>query len=648
MAESGLRGSCGRLIDECLDRESGPGGGELPVIVFLGPRGSGKTTLIEEVAENAAASFSLPFAQFDGTEQPDTEVWEIAAQIARRVMGVRWPQFAPVRLPRVVLGNLALSLDPALGQEEAEQELYELVRGRRGIPDNARTLREIFDLIGSGLPMLPPFSPLISTLIDRVSRGRRLVELLERKGMDWYRDRLGPDGLIDLARAAGTESGAEKARQIICEALLEDLREGWSRRWRPWNCLFLLDNADSASGRAFLRALTAARTHRAETSCGGDPLLVVATSGSWQDMGRRWNRPGSPQPLATDSACTPRPVRRAGYGDWLTSRAESGRDRWWYPVLLPGLDRTGIARLREATRARPGSAHTRLVQALTGGHPLAATHLLEAMAALEKHDEAGKGGIATEARLRALPFLERTHGQHPFGDFPHDLDDLIASSAAPNLDDADDAGLMSRRWRSAIDELGDRLWLLNDPEQDMAPVIHPWLRRLLLAELARRRNRDGTLWDTAHERLETLYTARDQSHMVMRHRLARVDTGEVGLDRFEEVVDFLDKRFDKADMTEWITYYNHITSAPNRLPATTSLDDLYGLLVPGPHGIGRAAVVRGVIVDRWFLSDPGLDPLGRGRRSVGDGLRLLARYATRGRTILLNEARRYDREDDDE
>ncbi|MEV4187615.1 hypothetical protein AB0J28_39925, partial [Streptosporangium canum] len=65
-------------------------------------------------------------------------------------------------------------------------------------------------------------------------------------------------------------------------------------------------------------------------------------------------------------------------------------------------------------------------------------------------------------------------------------------------------------------------------------------------------------------------------------------------------------------------------------------------------GVERLAVVRSVVVDRWFLSDPGVDPLRGRRRSVADGLRLLARYATSGRTILVNEAHRYDREDDDE
>ncbi|MEV0422367.1 AAA family ATPase [Streptosporangium canum] len=724
MANSELAVTCGRLINECLDREDGPGGGELPVIVLFGPRGSGKTTLLKEVAENAAASFSLPFVHIDCAEHPDMKVGEITAQIARRVMGHRWRQFAPVKLPRVVLGNLALSLDPGLRQEEAEQELYELIRGRRGIPDSSKTLQEIFNLLGGSVPVLPVAGPLIATMIDRIARGRRLVDLLERKGMAWYRDRLDPGGLTDLARSGAAEDGSPAAAQIICEALLEDLREGWSRKWRPRNCLVLLDNSDSPSGREFLRALVAAKAHRAAAPgpAGGDPLLVVATSRSWQDLGHHWDRPGTLKPPEDGAARHPRRLRQAGHGDWLANRADGRRDRWWYPVLLPGLSRTEVTRMRGATRGRPGRAHTGFVHALTGGHPLAVTHLLEAMAARERgesRDSARTGREARESRavrehgqdphentdeqehgqdphenadarergqdtgwteqgLRALPALGRAHAQHPFRDFPHDLEDLVACSAATNLADADDAGLLSRPWRSAVDELGDQMWLVPGPGQERAPAIHPWLRRLLLRELERRHRRDGPLWDIAHQRLEALYTSRedlprDRLSMVMHHRLARVDLTAAGRRHLREVAALLDGRFNRIDMAAWIRQYNWITSAPNRLPVTMSPDDLYGRLIQEPPdgrgdhagqeppedprdhlspdrtgGAERLALVRSVVVDRWFLSDPGVDPLHGRRRSVADGLRLLARYATSGRTILVNEAHRYDREDDDE
>ncbi|MET8334197.1 hypothetical protein [Streptosporangium canum] len=695
MANSELAVACGRLINECLDREDGPGGGELPVIMLFGPRGSGKTTLLKEVAENAATSFSLPFVHIDCAEHPDIKVWEITAQIARRVMGHRWRQFAPVKLPRVVLGNLALSLDPGLRQEEAEQELYELIRGKRGIPDSARTLQEIFNLLGGSVPVLPVAGPLIATMIDRIARGRRLVDLLERKGMAWYRDRLDPGGLTDLARSGAAEDGSPAAAQIICEALLEDLREGWSRKWRPRNCLVLLDNSDSPSGREFLRALVAAKAHRAAAPgpAGGDPLLVIATSRSWQDLGHHWDRPGTLKPPEDGVARHPRRLRQAGHGDWLANRANGRRDRWWYPVLLPGLSRAEVTRMREATRGRPGRAHTGFAHALTGGHPLAVTHLLEAMAARERgerrdhgqdpHESAdarehGRDTGWTEQGLRGLPALDRAHAQHPFRDFPHDLEDLVACSAATNLADADDAGLLSRPWRSAVDELGDQMWLVPGPGQEKAPAIHPWLRRLLLRELERRHRRDGPLWDIAHQRLEALYTSRedlprDRLSMVMHHRLARVDLTAAGRRHLREVVALLDGRFNRIDMAAWIRQYNWITSAPNRLPVTMSPDNLYGRLIQEPQdgrgdqagqeptddprdrpspdrtgGAERLAVVRSVVVDRWFLSDPGVDPLRGRRRSVADGLRLLARYATSGRTILVNEAHRYDREDDDE
>lgn len=680
MASSELTASCERLIGECLDRENGPGIGELPVIVLLGPRGSGRTTVLKEVAENAAASFSLPFLHFDCARQPGMRPWEMAAQIAKCVMGDRWPQFSPVKLPRVVLGNLVLSLDPELEPEEAERKLYDLIRGRRGIPDNARTLQEIFDLLGGVLPV-PPVGSVVAGLIDRVARGRRLVELLERRAMDWYRDRLGSGGALGLLRAGETEDGFPLAAQIVCEALLEDLREGWSRGWRPRNCLLLLDDVDTPCGRDFLRALTAARARRADLPepRGHDPLLVVAASRTWPALGPHWNLPGTPEYLTAGGTRYPPQARRASHGDWLAGRAPSRRDRWWYPVLLPDLSRAEVARMRETTRQRPGPSHAGFVYALTGGYPPAVEHLLAAMADRERGWDARQENDGwTEQALRALPSLDwRSHPRHPFRDFSHDLDDLAASSAAANLADAEDAGLLSRPWRSVLEELDERMWLRTDPAQDMAPVFHPWLRRLLLLELSRRRRRGRPLWDIAHESLENLYGSpregpRDGLAMVMYHRLARVGTEPAGLERLREVVELLDGRFNRIDMAEWVRQYNWITSAPNRLPTGVPLDDLYGELnrEPGepaggtggeetagtdagprrdrPAGTDRATVVRGLVIDRWFLSDPATDPLRDRRQSVKEGLKLLARYAATGRAVLVNEARRYDREDDDE
>ncbi|MEU9833923.1 hypothetical protein AB0D67_20580 [Streptosporangium sp. NPDC048047] len=670
MATSELTPPCERLIGECLDRETGPGRGELPVIVLLGPRGSGRTTILEEVAENAAASFSLPFLHFDCARQPEIRPWEMAAQVARRVMGDRWPQFSPVKLPRVVLGNLVLSLDPELGQEEAEQKLYELIRGRRGIPDNARTLQEIFDLLGGVLPM-PPVGPVITGLIDRVARGRRLVELLERRAMDWYRDRLGPGGALGLVQLGETKEGFPLAGQIVCEALLEDLREGWSRGWRPRNCLLLLDDADTPCGRSFLWALTAARTHRAglPEPPEHDPLLVVAASRSWPDVGSHWNLPGTPERLTAGGTRYPPRVQRAGHADWLTGRAPGPRGRWWYPVLLPDLSRAQVARMRERTRQRPGPGHAGFVHALTGGYPPAVERLLAAMADRERGwgvREENDGW--TEQALRKLAALELEQPHGLFRDLDRDLDDLVTLSAAANLADAEEAGLLSRRWRSVSvsEALDRRMWLRTDPAQDMAPVLHPWLRRLLLRKLTRGRRGGKPSWDVAHECMESLYgSPREGPHdglaMVMHHRLARVDAGPAGLRRLREVVTMLDGRFNRIDMAEWVRQYNWITSAPNRLPTGVPLDDLYGRLVlepdekrsddsggDRPRGTDRIAVVRGLVVDRWFLTDPVLDPLRGRRQGVQVKLRMLAQYAVTGGAVLVNEARRYDREDDDE
>ncbi|MFI6899732.1 hypothetical protein ACIBKY_00660 [Nonomuraea sp. NPDC050394] len=581
------------VMDDCLLRE---GGQELPIIVLLGPPGTGKSALARHVRDSVVTEPASPGALVSLRDQDDEQlpVTGIVARVAHGLM-----QSSRVKLPRVVFTLHVLALRPGRRSDQAvEKELDGLVDGTaQNPPEFLDPLRELLGMV----PQIGQFlAGGVSLLRLALLRKRIAVRLLNRKGRTWLTAQL-PDGnLVSLARRNQQGGGdlAGSPAVILCRALLADLREEYAKPGRhPRNCLLVLEGAETERGQMFLKALKLAK--------GDDPLVVVATSRSWVPVGGAWARPG----LGTSGRPQPAILPEAAHADWLARRGE-GEDRWWYPVLMPPLPTSGSER-------RYASA----IDRLTGGYRQAALELLD-LAGSAPDDDAFRSALHRKGVLR---WPERLH-------LPN-LHHLSGWAAARHVEDAENA--LSGR-RNLRDLLADALWLRHDDE--LGPVIHPWLRRLLLHRLSEEQ------WDRTHELLESFCHGRDGEAFY--HALARVRPGDAG-GHLARVTAWLDGRFEELDarraLPEWIAQFNLVTTAPNRLPLERDLEDLHDSLVTGSaEGPDDwRARIRTLVVDRWFWNDPLLDPSGRRREDIRHGLMELREHSKASKSVLKREADRY-------
>ncbi|WP_157254687.1 hypothetical protein [Nonomuraea typhae] len=580
------------VVRDCLLREDGR---ELPIILLLGPPGTGKSAMVARIDEKLKAQkHRSPRARVNlyaaGALLP---VSEIVAQVAHGLM-----KSSRIRLPRTVFTLHVLALKTAgLTDAEVLEQLDALLKGAK--PAALPLLDGLKALLGMA-PPLPAVKAAVTLLGLLPDHSGYVIRLLNRKGRSWLTTEL-PDGnLVKLARTH--EAGnSDLPAEVLCKALVTDLRESYARRSRhPRNSLLLIEGAETIGGQDFLKALIAVK--------GEDPLVVVATSPTWVDTGEIWARPG----LNTTRRPHPPTLPEARHADWLEQREEDAT--FWYPVLMPSLPRKVSAR-----RYAPA------IHRLTGGYRQATLDLLE-WAGPAPDDDAFRSILAQKAALSWSEGLLLTH-----------LDELSGWASARNLEDAMNA--LPSVW-NLRDKLAETLWLQHDDE--LGTVIHPWLRQLLMRRLCEKE------WDKVHERLAAFYD--DDAAARFRHHLACVRPGDDG-ERLTSVVAWLDRKFDLLDANaggrsrtrEWIDLFNLLTTAPNRLPLEAGLEELHDALVVGASAArgDRTGILRTLVVNRWFWSDPLLDPSETRRFQIAQCLRDLSYHST-SPAELRREADRYE------
>jgi hypothetical protein len=601
------------LLSECL-RLTDAGRQELPVILLLGPPGTGKTAALGRI-KNSVVKPASPVAHVEFHHEAGMSVKDTMQRISHDLMLTH-----KVKLPRTVFALVVLNLNPDLSDDMLEERLRTLLRGKGGSSDALGPLK---DMVSS----VPEIGSLLRSLIsafELIIRRPVVTDLLHRKARAWLSGRLKSGNIFDLARDHNSRGRvrAEFAEALLCQALLEDLARSWSKHRFPRNCLLLLDNADTPAGDAFLKALIAARTERTEA----DPLVVVAASSTWPRAVTHWTQPG----VVAPHAVRPPLLGAARHADWLDRRGP-GAQGWWYPVLMP-----------PAVTHRVRGHHASAVHDLTAGHPRATRLLL---------DLTGNAGDDDKFRavLHDADTLRRLLPDH----LAH-RDRLIAWSAATNLDDAEDAPFAGAGESAHLrHHLAERLWLTFPAAEGttgQTTVVHPWLRRLLLHQLARK----VAGWDAAHQTMERFYLERDTPDRAaaMHHRLARVTPDDTrGLD---EVAAFLNEQFELLDvragggsrLTEWIRLYDRVSAASNRLPLDEPLESLYEGLAVDPADTerrNRASVIRTLVVARWFWLDPLLDPSETRIEEIAHDFRELSMRSSTGRAVLSREADRYER-----
>jgi hypothetical protein len=312
-----------------------------PVVVLLGPVGSGKSTALESISDACGAEVVHALVDFQRAEPAAAEpttvetLTRVAFELSRT-----WKARPRARFTRFTLGLIAVQtpLD-GLFRDAAEDKLRTSIDALTRSPRLDRVIADLVDTLVDtattmGVPLPLPVEIIKTSLPLLVkSVGRWPV----RRAKRWHADipqaqgATPLDALVSLNRAKPTE-----ITEWLTAAFLADVRESHPRMAKPdrlsrcscpspnpdqprhWhNWVLLLDNIDHPGGAEFVTDLLAARDrHLRQHPDERDPLLVVATSGRWDPRWEAgWRAPWrSPPPEGTA-----RPVRRcraANYKDW--------------------------------------------------------------------------------------------------------------------------------------------------------------------------------------------------------------------------------------------------------------------------------------------------------------------------------------------
>ncbi|GAA3377540.1 hypothetical protein GCM10020367_53600 [Streptomyces sannanensis] len=642
-----MRGRSGivSLVDACLKEAPDA---ERPVTMLLGPRGSGASEAHSALMEHFGPEYPFAYVNFGGTQTllPRYALGLLARQLERKL-----PRYGRSQFPLLSLGLLA---------SDQELRMRSLAEGRRAVQRQLDRFQEenearhgdylaAFFEVGMGAVGMPEGASSVALAVfqDALRRGRRRLPGRVFGGKltasaHWYgrhpltRSQDTMEALVELNlwRHEGDEEEQERLDRVLFSAFLEDLRRNAVRSFMPRSYLLLLDNSHTEYGRRFLDLLIRARhddTVVAGLDC--DPLTVVASSNRWLP---RWG------PATGDAwPWRLRGPDRASLADWNAHRpTRDSEDSWWYPLRLRDLNLDEVRiRIELQLGSRPDLApFTRLtpfVHRLTGGLPRAVHQVLDV---LRQSGAPPEGGPEQDRWLRTLPdrplrigeqtgTLAETALDHLLRGFDDTARTALAECAAAR-DLAVGARVLSPG-EGLFGEIRSR-WLLAGPGT-MVHALHPWLRRLLLWQLAQRPDD----WEMAHELLADHYTTERRPVQQMYHLLA--------LERIDEVTDHLVRRFPEVPAVQWISEYDAITAAPNRLPAGGGPLELLASLAPRLPGqaVDAESVIRGLVTARWVWSDPLGDPGMRLNDMIADGFTQLSQLRRNDIVALFNEAERY-------
>jgi hypothetical protein len=543
------RAEAATLVRQAMATRGRPG----PVLVFEGPPGSGKTSLLDALAE--LLRNRVPSALFDldgvslSVDRDEREaipslIAELAFQLARQAGG-----FGALRFPRLVIGFLVQQLDlDRVDRDHARRQVDDALRAHRGVDRWSNTLEEAANELVARVPGVPvvPRSLLHMFfagslgLANRWGPGRRF---LLGPYQQWYGHQdLGLtdppiEALVGLKRwSDSAENNPDHQRRIdelLLRAFLADLRDAYRRAERaggwPYNSVLLLDNVDGELGQTFLTELVGVRR---DATAGGtasqDPLTVVVTSRG---------------ALLSDVEAGAAPDE----GDRL---GRGARERWWQRAPLPPLTLNEISAMIAQLALSDGNTQhlATIVHEFTRGEAAATGMLLATI------DDEGRADVSLAALLRPRPdgtsleqrLLDRLLAGVEVGSQA----DLAVCAAAR---DREPVKRLARRLRLTGANSGPETAPLWTPDQDEVTLA----RRLLLRRLF-------TTPDRWTEAFETLRADAKQQH--------NVDLGlyyTVGLGDWGSIAAELDERLEPGLMPEWLERMHRIVAAPGRpLPGT--------------------------------------------------------------------------------
>ncbi|HEX6341089.1 hypothetical protein [Umezawaea sp.] len=637
----GVRGISYSLVDQVVPR-SGDGGRRLPVVAALGPRGSGKTALLNEIGRRCVNR--VPWASLDfeevGDARPSKILTELAFDLSREVA-----QFGRLAFPRLWLCALVLAGNVNTGNRpKALAELNELMRADRPLEVHREQVLDLARLAGEtgGLPgWAPTATGTLLNGLNWVSR-RRALRLVRSLSSDFDGD--ARDLLVDLNKKdRGSSADRAAVDGLVFEAFLADLDQAFAgplrRMRRTANCVLLLDNAHTREGRAFLTGLLAARERFGVTD---DHAAVFTTSRTWNvGWNGAWRRPGTDAVAGRETRLPRTPAEVE-----LDSGTRTDWDTWY----LVSLGRLGAADTEEVVGGRGAVLPEGFAHRLTHGRPGALHDLADALAQQDVpptgHALRGVLSVpADEESGKSLAELALHRAGQDLSD--RQLRDLVSASAGRGIEFITDPVVL----RSDLPDGGGSLYTFlannflldveHDEEDGARPVLDPWLRTLLLHALAARADDDPLGWDAVNRRCRDHHEAQGDPAAARYHDLAAGDVGAVVAHLATPFTDPA-RVLDQDTALRWLRDLDLITSAPNRLARDVDpLSQVEDLVRDVPAADALTLVLSRLVIALWLTSDPLGDPEGVLRGRVEHGYGHLAQHRGRGSILLYDRAERY-------
>jgi DNA-binding NarL/FixJ family response regulator len=568
----------------------------IPVLVFEGPRGIGKTTLLFGAVEQFGQE--LPCAVVDCENFSD----DVRKLLLVSALGLsHGDRHRALRFPRLVTGLIATAEDlSATSYAEARIQL-----GRR-LDLYQRSAAAFQELIAGEMTSLLAGTPpggLGFAAAELVSTGRarqlllggHLPTLRKRRpllheGQEWYthqdrqlqRDYL--DVLTVMNQMASRPDDGDRNHEVaelLCAAFLADLRSSTGRKNGTGGCVLLLDNADAGVGPRFLHMIASVR--RLNRTGEPDPLALVATSRGI--LSARFH--GQAQVPLADASYVGYQLRR-----------DNDPSHWLYAVAMPGLTQDETEQMTAALDLSPGErqAAAHMIHAFTAGHPRATLSLLSALARSQDH----RPDLLT---LLEQPDEQDTVEGRVLEDFlrgitPASAEDLITCSAARHREAAlrlTIRGLLN--WSDGPDSeaLSAQFWWQDTAAGHAA--MHPLLRRLLLRRLSSREDGAPASWRNVYEELYHLNLVSDNETEAMYYLLALGDVQKVTIQ--------LERSLMHLDASSWLRLLHSVTAAPNQLNLRQPIYQQVRTLTQWaePDREPTASIAR-LVAASWICSDP--------------------------------------------
>ncbi len=557
-----------------------------PVLIFTGPKGCGKTALLDSLERGMRGK--SPYARVDCGELKATTAWEVLSLLVfdlnRNAAGYR-----SIPFPRFVTAQVAIAAQIDSPGQAARLRIREALENARRV-DQLRTFLDSLaeDVAGAvpvvggvpGVTTAARYAP--NLILDGLVSWRRGRRVVLGEGLEWYGSgNQAYDELVRLnllTRDDASEADRKEATELLWAAFLADLRAAFAagRGARTWslNCVLLLDDIDTEPGRLLYRALADARRGEA------DPLTVVATSAG-----------GVARQLAPDQEIPY--AEEAGYDDYL-ERRQGDYESDSYPVALRDLTLDEVKDMVAdvaGPRLNARRAVATEVYRFTAGHPAATAVVVKAIGdntgaptsvkrllSARWRGPVDKDPVTVEERL-----LRELLGSPA----ETTLAALEACSAARDVEQADElarSGLVpSPRGGAGLVPV---VVQVRDPDTGRA-VMLPALRHLLLRRLAATPER----WTAVHAWLRDHGREADRHY----HALALRDVDAV-VRRLESLL---------SDTRAWFDELDAITAAPNDLDNDESDPERVLAATGHPTSAGESGrTLARVVAALWMANDP--------------------------------------------